>query len=129
MVPARFAVYFGDRTNNDTEYAGALAVLRHAVAQQCARVVIYGDSKLVISQLLGSWRCKANNLVWDYAEGLELVRRLHDVCHAGLFLLGHVYLKFNAEADALASTALDQRRNGDTTVVNDAWFTMQVQLI
>ena len=56
------------------------------------------------------------------------MRLLHDVCHSGLFALGNVYCEFRVDADVLANIAVDQRRNGATTVVNDAWFSMQVQL-
>lgn len=50
---SRYAVYLGDATNNEAEYGGILAVLRHALLTQHTRICIYGDSKLVISQLNG----------------------------------------------------------------------------
>ena len=47
---ARLAVYIGDSTNNEAEYQGVLAVLRHAVSSQRNRICRYGDSKLILSQ-------------------------------------------------------------------------------
>ncbi len=77
VTVARYAEYLGDFTNNEAEYAGALAVLEHALSQGCARVCIYGDSKLVISQLTGRWKCKAANLVQYYEHGLEPASYTH----------------------------------------------------
>jgi ribonuclease HI len=121
VTVARYAEYLGEWTNNETEYAGALAVLEHALSQQCPRVCIFGDSKLVVSQLNGNWKCKASNLIQYYERGLELMRRLHDACASGFFVFGHVYREFNADADSLANVALDQRTAGTTVVVDDAW--------
>lgn len=53
VTVARYAEYLGDQNDNGGEYAGVLAVLEHALSQQCARVYIYGDSKVVIRQLNG----------------------------------------------------------------------------
>ena len=129
VTVARYAEYLGDRTNNDAEYAGILAVLQHAALQRSTRICIYGDSKLVISQLTGIWKCKASNLVADYEQGLELVRQLHVRCASGFLSLGHVYQEFNADADSLANVALDQRAAGETVVVSDSWHGTSVQLI
>jgi ribonuclease HI len=126
---ARYAVYLGDWTNNEAGYAGILAVLQHAVLQRASRICIYGDSKLVVSQLTGAWKCKASNLVANYELGLELVRQLHQRCASGYLLLGHVYREFNADADSLANVALDQRSAGETVVVSDAWYGPPVQLM
>jgi ribonuclease HI len=128
VTVARYAVYLGDRTNNEAEYAGILAVLQHAVLQRSTRVCIYGDSKLVISQLTGEWKCKASNLVANYEIGLDLVRQLHDKCASGFLRLSHIYREFNADADSLANVALDQRTASDAVIVSDAWHGAPIQL-
>ena len=123
VVVARNAVYAGDRTNNEAEYLGVLAVLRRAVRQvretTCNRVWIYGDSKLVISQLSGVWKCKADNLAPFYEEGLHAVRHLHTACIDGSFRMTHIYREYNVDADALANIALDQYRPGQPFVLVD----------
>ena len=124
---ARYAVYVGDHTNNEAEYAGALAVLRHALSMRCARVCIYGDSKLVVSQLNGTWKCKANNLKASYEDGLELMRQLHTMCEAGRLFFGHVYREFNVDADSLANVAIDRRSVGNNVVVCDSWHGTNIQ--
>lgn len=74
VVIARIAVFGCDQTNTEAEYLGILAVLRHAVACGHDRIPIYGDSKLVVSQLNGLRKCKADNLIDFYEEGLSHVR-------------------------------------------------------
>ena len=97
----------------------ALAVLRHAASSHRNRICIYGDSKLVVSQLAGLWRCNGDNLVPFYEEGLRIVRRLQAVCNQGLFRLTHIYLEFNVDADALANVALDNYFAGQPVGVAD----------
>jgi ribonuclease HI len=122
IVIARVAVFLNDATNNEAEYQGALAVLQHAVSMQYNRILVYGDSKLIVSQLNGVWRCKANNLTVFYEQGLALVRRLHETCADNAFGLAHVYREFNADADSLANVGIDRRTRATAVVVNDGWY-------
>ena len=126
---ARLAVFLGDCTSSEAEYQGVLAVLRHALSLRCSRVCIYGDSKLVISQLNGTWKCKAENLGPLYEQGLGFVRRMHEVCGGGSFTLNHIYREFNADADSLANVALDQRTPASNVVVSDNWDATTVSLL
>ena len=118
---ARIAVFIGDATNNEAEYQGALVVLRHALSSGISRVRVYGDSKLVISQLNGVWKCKAPNLVPHYEQGLDLMRRLHHSCEGGELMLAHIYREYNADADSLANIAIDRRISEGVAVVADNW--------
>ena len=95
-------------------------MLRHALASRATRICIYGDSKLVVSQLSGIWQCKADNLTLYYEEGLRLIRQLQAVCNDGLFCLSHVYREYNVDAHALANVALDNHVNLPV-VVADNW--------
>ena len=122
IVIARVAVYLDDATNNEAEYQGALAVLQHAASMQYTRIRVYGDSKLIVSQLNGIWRCNANNLIAFYEQGLALVRRLHETCTDNGFGLAHVYREFNADADSLANVGIDRRSHATAVVVNDGWY-------
>ena len=106
-VMARVAVYLHDMSNNETEYHGALAVLHHAVARQYSRVLMYGDSMLVIKQLCGMWKCKADNLAPYYENGVELMRQLRQNCTSGIAALSHGYREYNADADSLANIAIE----------------------
>ncbi len=91
----------GEETNNVAEYAALLATVEAAVAFPARRLVISGDSALVINQLLGKWKVKAQHL-------LPLLRA------ARAALAGYESVEFihvlrdkNREADALANAALD----------------------
>jgi ribonuclease HI len=121
-VIARVAVYLHDMSNNEAEYHGAIAVLQHAVSRQYSRVLVYGDSKLVVKQLCGMWKCKAENLSPYYEDGLDLMRQLRQNCAPGAFGLSHVYREFNADADSLANIAIDSYRRATVTLVDEAWY-------
>ncbi len=101
---------------------GVLSVPRHALASRCDRVCVYGDSKLVISQVQGTWKCHAANLAPYYEDGLRLVRRLHDTCSTGFYKMSHVYREFSAGADSLAIVGIDQHDGVNCVVVSDNWL-------
>ena len=105
-------------------YHGALAVLQHAVARQYSRVYIYGDSILVIKQLCGVWKCKADDLAPYYENGLELMRQLRQNCTSGIAAISHVYREYNADAASLTNIAIDgyNRSNATVTFVDEAWY-------
>lgn len=121
---SRLAASIGDCTNNEAEYQGALAALRHAVSVRCSRIFMYGDSKLVVSQMTGLWKCKSMNLMTYYEEGLALMRQLAWACEGGVFRMAHIYREHNANADALANEAID-RYTGSVVVVSDNWHNPQ----
>ena len=121
VVVARLGVYLGDQTNNEAEYQGALAVLRHALSMRCPRIFLYGDSKLVVSQLNGVWMCKADNLAPYYEQGLALVRDLELSRDEGRFDMVHVYREFNVDADAVANAAIDRWTRRTNVVIDDNW--------
>ena len=121
VVVGRLGVYLGDQTNNEAEYQGALAVLRHALSMRCPRIFLYGDSKLVVSQLNGVWMCKADNLAPYYEQGLALVRDLELSRDEGRFDMVHVYREFNVDADAVANAAIDRWTGRTNVVIDDNW--------
>ena len=85
------------------------------------RVRVNGDSKLIVKQLTGEWRCKAPNLQAYYERGLALSRHQSGISVNNL-KMSHVYREFNADADSLANFALDHRTNTTPVAVNDNWF-------
>jgi ribonuclease HI len=126
---SRYGAYLGDNTNNEAEYQGVLAVLRHALSSRFTRICIYGDSKLVVQQLNGLWQCKAINLAEFYEQGLGMVRRLREACAPGCFTLAHVYREFNVDADSLANEAIDRRGTTDSLVIDDHWTSFELDAI
>lgn len=52
------SAYLGKATSNEAEYQGLIMGLQLAAQQGAREVAIRGDSKLVISQLLGQWQVR-----------------------------------------------------------------------
>lgn len=96
------AVYLGDYgTVNAAEYEGLLLALRLALSMGVTSLKIRGDSRLVIEQVLGSWKVKEPSLAPYVARARELAQRFDGV------EIKHVPREENVVADALVTTLLD----------------------
>lgn len=100
--------YIGRTTNNVAEYQGLIAGLRKARELGVTELVVRLDSELIVSQLTGVYRVRAEHL-----------KALHDLAKSLLSSFArtsvqHVPRANNARADALATeavkTALAARR-------------------
>ena len=87
-------------TNNVAEYRGLLAGLRICIKHNIKNLHVYGDSKLVIQQVLGNWKVKNKTLLPIYNE----IQRLK--LQFTMIKFEHVYRDFNKRADELANEAL-----------------------
>lgn len=106
----RGSIPMGPGTNNEAEYQALLAGLRHALQLGVRRLVIVGDSQLVIRQVGGEWRCKSKSLRKLYCEAVDLCScfvRVH---------LRHVDREDNEACDGLARAA---SRPGAEAVISD----------
>lgn len=56
----RTVEWLGLRTNNEAEYATLISLLMNLPSN--SRPTIFMDSKLVVQQLQGNWKVRANNL-------------------------------------------------------------------
>ena len=91
----------GDATNNEAEYAALLDALTEARELGYTEVEAVGDSQLIVEQVRGNWRCKADNL----RPLLENVRDVADSFEG--FEIRHVPREANEVADELANEVLD----------------------
>lgn len=70
-----------EETNNEAEYCAMISGLEAAKAlgYTSDQVEVIGDSQLVINQMDGLWRIRAQNLrpLWEQAQ--ELIRHFEDV--------------------------------------------------
>jgi len=90
-----------DQTNNIAEYMGLIEILKYVLFSfTIGEIEIFGDSKLVINQVNGLWRCKAPNLKIYYHKALEHMQSLKD--HKKVVTLTWVPREQNTEADNLA---------------------------
>jgi ribonuclease HI len=103
--------FIGRATNNVAEYRALITALEKAKELGAKRVLIRGDSELVVKQMLGEYRVKNEALRELYEEAQSLLRAFD---HA---TIEHNYRNKNALADKLANLAMD--RKAEVTEVGD----------
>ncbi|OWY91281.1 reverse transcriptase, partial [Phytophthora megakarya] len=96
--------YLESLTVNETEYNGLTLGLDMLEGLDRRRLVICGDSNLVIRQVRGEIDCKAPGLTLLKRKALDRLRKWND--HE----LVHVKRDWNGSADSLASAALQRQR-------------------
>jgi ribonuclease HI len=92
----------GIATNNVAEYRGLIEGLRRALELGIRQLTVQGDSKLVIEQMKGAWKVRAEGLRALHGEARELARRFTSIRFV------HVARAGNSEADRLANLAMDE---------------------
>jgi ribonuclease HI len=103
--PVELCEYIGETTNNVAEYRALLLALEEARLQAPeGALTVYSDSELLVRQLNGAYKVKAEHLRPLY---LEASRRLR--AFPGVRIL-HVGREENRKADLLANLAIDQHR-------------------
>ena len=95
--------HIGSTTNNVAEYRALIAGFEAAREFGARRVVVRGDSMLVIRQVEGTWKVKQPHLRPLVDEVQALLDEYGDV------ELAHVPREQNADADLLVNAALDAR--------------------
>ena len=83
-------------TNNEAEYEALLHGLRVVVSLRMERLLVYGDSSVVINQVNKDWDCTKETMDAYYAE----VRKLEK--HFQGLEIHHVVRDLNVAADVLA---------------------------
>ncbi|XP_074300490.1 uncharacterized protein LOC141631764 [Silene latifolia] len=86
-------------SNNMAEYQALILGLQMAIEIGVGDMDIYGDSKLVVNQVLGEYEVKKEDLIPYHQQALQLLNQLDDI-H-----VGHVPRSANKLADALANLA------------------------
>jgi ribonuclease HI len=88
-------------TNNHAEYAGLILGLQHAIELDIKKLLVKGDSQLVLNHMTGVYKCKSPNLVQLYDRAKELERSFDIIKYE------HVLRNFNRRADELSNIAVD----------------------
>ncbi|KAM1206144.1 hypothetical protein FF1_006824 [Malus domestica] len=86
-------------SNNVAEYQALSLGLQMAINMEIAALEIYGDSKLIINQLLTEYEVRKDDLIPYFRLATQLLQRFEAVT------LEHVPRKENQMADALANLA------------------------
>jgi len=91
----------GRATNNEAEYHALLLALEEAERRGATELTIYSDSLLLVEQIKGRYRIKAENLKPLAREALARARSFPK------FSISHVRREQNREADRLANLGAD----------------------
>ncbi len=94
----------GSTTNNVAEYQGIVEALRMAHQFGARRILLEADSELLIKQLMGTYKVRAEHLKPLYEESVKLLNALEG------YELRHIPREQNTMADQLANRALDVQR-------------------
>jgi ribonuclease HI len=107
--------FIGRATNNVAEYRALITGLEKAIELGAKRIVVRGDSELIIRQMLGQYRVKHPDLRELYDEAQSLYRQFEQA------KIEHNYRDKNTLADKLANLAMD--RKGEVTDADDSPLT------
>ena len=88
-------------TNNEAEYMGLIIGLEEAINMDIKDLYVEGDSLLVIKQMKGLYKVKAENLYKLYEKAKKLEKQFTSVSY------NHVYRDKNKRADELSNMALN----------------------
>jgi ribonuclease HI len=95
--------FIGRATNNVAEYNALITALREAKNLGAHRIIVRGDSELIVRQMNGQYRVKHPDLQPLYQEAQQLLREF-DEAH-----IEHNLRHKNALADKLANLAMDRK--------------------
>lgn len=99
----RIAKWIGRQDNNVAEYLALLEALQYAVKLRARAIHVYSDSQVVVRQMTGQYSCRSPRLYSLHWTCRKLTRSLD-------FSISYVPREYNAEANALASSAARRRR-------------------
>jgi ribonuclease HI len=99
--PVELFEALGRATNNEAEYRALLLALRGAEERGATDLSIFADSLLLVEQLSGRFRVKAENLKPLFAEALRRAKSFPK------FSISHVRREKNKDADRLANRGAD----------------------
>ena len=95
------AKYVGDKeTNNVAEYTGLIMGLHEALRRNISRLLVRGDSELIIKQMNGQYAVKSENIRHYHQAAKDLASQFKWI------EFRHVYRKDNARADELSNKGL-----------------------
>ena len=86
-----------NETNNVAEYMGLIFGLRKALKLNINIIQVKGDSKLIIEQMKGHYKCKSDNLKDYHEKAKEIANKFSKISYE------HIYREFNKRADELSN--------------------------
>ncbi|XP_021822526.1 uncharacterized protein LOC110763938 [Prunus avium] len=86
-------------TNNQAEYEALIIGLEILKEMKATRVLVYGDSQLVVNQLIGEYQCTSENLAMYYVMALNTADGFSRISFV------HIPRAENGEANEMAQVA------------------------
>ena len=96
--------FIGRATNNVAEYKALITALEQAKQLGARKIVVRGDSELIVKQMRGEYRVKNPDLRQLYEQAQDLLAGFDKA------KIEHNYRESNALADKLANLAMDRRQ-------------------
>ena len=90
-----------NQTNNEAEYTGLIKGFELAFKNEIYDLIVKGDSQLVIKQMKGEYKVKAENLKVLYSKAKESECKFNSIIYL------HVKRDFNKRADQLATIGME----------------------
>ena len=103
--------YLGKCTNNQAEYTGLIKGLQKGIEMELFPLRVEGDSELVIKQMLGTYKCKSENLIPLNNMASRLIARYPR--DPGTLTFNHIPRLQNSRADELSNIAMDTKESSD----------------
>jgi ribonuclease HI len=97
--------FIGRATNNVAEYRALITAMQEAKKLGAKKVVIRGDSELIVRQMTGQYRVKNADLKELYEEAQTLLSQFEQA------KIEHNLREKNALADKLANMAMDRKQD------------------
>jgi ribonuclease HI len=104
--------FIGKVTNNVAEYRALITAMEEARKLGATKILIRGDSELIIKQMRGEYRVKHPDMKVLYDEAQDLIRQFDEA------KIEHNLRHKNELADKLANLAMDRRQ--DVTEVDES---------
>lgn len=102
--------YIGNKTSNQAEYYGLIRGLEEAIKNKITDLVVYGDSKLVISQMSNKWRIASPNLIEAHKIAKKLTEKFKKI------EFNWIPREENGDADILANMAMNLKTSKTTII-------------
>lgn len=112
--------YIGIHTNNYAEYTGLIVGIKMAADMGCDEIVMTGDSKLVIEQVSGNWRCNKDDLRNLMYRAQKLLDDHFRDAWEFIHVRGHQGHEQNERVDELCTDAI--KHGMSTLKSNNPWL-------
>src|SRR5439155_21392986 len=97
--------FLGTCTNNVAEYRALITAMQEAKKLGAKKIVIRGDSELIIKQMRGEYRVKHPDMKLLYDQAQDLIAQFDQA------KIEHNLRHKNEQADKLANLAMDRRQD------------------